>query len=90
VQEDLEDTLIGIIKASQQTHGQIEQDDENSCVICMESVADWVLLPCGHICMCRACSQTILSSSNKLCPLCRVQVENTIKTYGVVVQSYNV
>ncbi len=47
--------------------GREEKEEEGQCVVCMD--ADAVSqLPCGHICMCKACGVTQV---NKLCPLCR-------------------
>ena len=41
--------------------------DDQQCVVCMD--ADAVSqMPCGHVCMCKACATC---NPNKTCPLCR-------------------
>jgi hypothetical protein len=34
------------------------------CVICLENIADHVVLPCGHLCLCGGCSKKVLSTKN--------------------------
>ncbi|XP_075255549.1 E3 ubiquitin-protein ligase LRSAM1-like isoform X2 [Convolutriloba macropyga] len=46
---------------------------ENECCICMERSADLVFFPCGHVCCCSLCGV-----STKECPLCRVEISNTV------------
>jgi hypothetical protein len=33
------------------------------CVICLENIADHVVLPCGHLCLCGSCSKKVLSTT---------------------------
>eukprot|EP00300_Choanocystis_sp_HF-7_P006544 c1476_g1_i1.p1 GENE.c1476_g1_i1~~c1476_g1_i1.p1 ORF type:complete len:263 (+),score=24.24 c1476_g1_i1:44-832(+) len=44
-------------------------DGVKECVVCMEHRRD-VILPCGHTNLCRACAETILTTSHH-CPTCR-------------------
>lgn len=46
------------------------QDDESSCVICMEFQNRVVLVPCGHKCLCISCAKS--QSAGYRCPICRV------------------
>ena len=41
--------------------------EERSCVVCLDAPADHVLLPCGHVCLCKSCRV-------RACPLCRAKV----------------
>ena len=51
-------------------------DERDTCIICMESSIDCVLLECGHMCLCLKCGETI-----KDCPICRKKVVKCIKIY---------
>ena len=46
------------------------------CKICMESEANIVFLPCGHLCCCARCAAALGN-----CPICRQYIRGTVKTY---------
>ncbi|KAJ6510398.1 hypothetical protein C8R45DRAFT_963988 [Mycena sanguinolenta] len=50
-------------------------DPERSglCVICQDDEAIMVTIDCGHLAMCRECSDAVMSSS-RTCPLCRTNI----------------
>lgn len=58
-----------------------QDDDKNICSICMENNTNILIEPCGHICTCEQCINMILQSKNKKCPVCRVDITNTVKAY---------
>lgn len=43
------------------------------CVICQDEEANIAIVDCGHMAMCRGCSDLIMSSSRE-CPLCRTRI----------------
>jgi len=43
------------------------------CVICQDEEANIAIVDCGHLAMCRGCSDLILNSSRE-CPLCRTRI----------------
>ncbi|KAF9448041.1 hypothetical protein P691DRAFT_705667 [Macrolepiota fuliginosa MF-IS2] len=43
------------------------------CVICQDEEANIAIVDCGHLAMCRACSELVMTSS-KECPLCRTRI----------------
>ena len=49
--------------------------DEHLCVVCLERARDEVLVPCGHMVLCRDCCTDIMASSNE-CPMCREKIED--------------
>lgn len=53
---------------------------EKYCVICQERPKCVLLLPCKHVCMCLECSRE-LRFYNGICPICRTDIENTMKIY---------
>ncbi|KDR80147.1 hypothetical protein GALMADRAFT_242406 [Galerina marginata CBS 339.88] len=43
------------------------------CVICQDEEANIAIIDCGHMAMCRGCSDLVMASSRE-CPLCRTRV----------------
>lgn len=50
--------------------------DEDLCKICYDRDIDVVLYPCGHLVLCRWCSQKVSD-----CPVCRFVITEVIRTY---------
>ena len=50
------------------------------CVVCMEREKKVILLPCRHICMCKACTDKIVGDSAQ-CPVCREHVVDSIEGF---------
>lgn len=46
------------------------------CVVCLSSARTQLTRPCGHVCMCEACAQTVSS-----CPLCRAEISELIRAF---------
>jgi len=53
----------------------LEREDQKQCIICVEKVADTVLVPCGHF-FCSICSRAV-----DQCPTCRHRIERRVKTF---------
>ena len=51
------------------------QSDE--CVVCMERQKRFVVVPCGHHCLCETCVGAI----NGVCPVCRGAAASTLKVF---------
>mmetsp|Transcript_22994 Transcript_22994/g.46034 ORF Transcript_22994/g.46034 Transcript_22994/m.46034 type:complete len:231 (-) Transcript_22994:332-1024(-) len=54
------------------------------CVLCMDAAVDTVLLPCGHICLCSKCAESLhrgLAPNGVTCPLCRVRVDRAQRIF---------
>lgn len=43
------------------------------CVVCQDEEANIAIVDCGHLAMCRGCSELIMGSSRE-CPLCRTRI----------------
>jgi len=55
------------------------EDESSLCVICLDQPRCFVLVPCGHLCICGACTSKLGGES--LCPICRGPVEAVHKVY---------
>ncbi|XP_076818304.1 baculoviral IAP repeat-containing protein 2-like [Clavelina lepadiformis] len=53
-----------------------ELQEERKCKICLDRMADVVFVPCGHLCSCTECAQAL-----RKCPICRMKIEKSIRTY---------
>eukprot|EP00803_Ostreobium_quekettii_P008672 evm.model.scf_2234.1 EVM.evm.TU.scf_2234.1 scf_2234:16348-23232(+) len=56
-------------QTSQKATGEdagLDEGTEGKCAVCMEREAQFVFIPCGHLCCCEMCSLNL----NK-CPICR-------------------
>lgn len=55
------------------------------CVVCMDTEADGVVLPCGHLCGCEPCLKILLNSEAR-CPICRAHMNSVVKVFqsGVI------
>ena len=49
-----------------------EDDESNMCVICISEDKSTVVMPCGHLCICKSCATEFAKKQNPLCPICRV------------------
>lgn len=65
-----------IVPAVAKVSGNINQPTE--CVVCIEDVADTIVLPCRHLCLCLSCARTLKRQTNR-CPICRGRVHSVLK-----------
>lgn len=47
-----------------------------TCVICLDQKSSVACFPCGHICMCQSCSQSVPD-----CPICRQPIQERKQIY---------
>ncbi|KAH9962922.1 hypothetical protein BC827DRAFT_1129739 [Russula dissimulans] len=51
----------------------VDLERNGLCVVCQDEEANIAIVDCGHLAMCRNCSDLIMSSSRE-CPLCRTRI----------------
>ncbi|XP_053396413.1 baculoviral IAP repeat-containing protein 7-A-like isoform X2 [Mercenaria mercenaria] len=56
--------------------------ENQMCKICLDSRADVIFLPCGHMVSCPQCAQALLK-----CPVCRQTVNGQLKAFFPVVKT---
>lgn len=54
----------------------VEGPGSSECVVCMETGAQVIFLPCGHVCCCQVCSDALQN-----CPLCRSNISQRVRLY---------
>ncbi|KXJ08562.1 RING finger protein 157 [Exaiptasia diaphana] len=76
--------IYGIENKAMNNEGFKGDDDDNEldaeetgleCVICMCEMRDTLILPCRHLCLCRACADSLRYQSSN-CPICRSEALN--------------
>ncbi|KAL0481914.1 E3 ubiquitin-protein ligase [Acrasis kona] len=53
-------------------------DDDDTCVICLDSPKTNACIPCGHKIVCKKCSEHVVK---KTCPICRSEVNDCIHIF---------
>lgn len=53
-----------------------ETEEDNECVVCLESKKEYAVVPCGHLCLCEGCIPNL-----KECPICRGEMITAMKIY---------
>lgn len=62
------------VNAPPKMHGSASTLERTGlCVVCQDEEANIAIVDCGHMAMCRGCSDLIMSSSRE-CPLCRTRI----------------
>lgn len=51
----------------------VPADRPGLCVVCQDEESCIAIIDCGHLCMCRACSDLVMNSTRE-CPLCRTRI----------------
>lgn len=55
--------------------------DSLLCVICQDNVANTLVIPCNHLCLCSEDAATLRRMNTTNCPLCKRTIESTTKVY---------
>ena len=59
----------------------LQQDVE--CVVCLDERRAMLFVPCGHLCVCTTCCESILESdaAQRLCPMCKTGITSSMRVY---------
>lgn len=60
-------------KGKSQQSKHLDADRSGLCVVCQDADANIAVVDCGHLAMCRECSDLVMQSSRE-CPLCRTRI----------------
>jgi len=66
--QPLPELQIAKVEDVQQKVGDANEDDDDTCCICLDAHCDAIFSPCAHNTFCFACSRDL-----KTCPLCRTE-----------------
>ena len=67
------------IPFSEKQNTILEKDNHVSmCVICLSEPIQWILVPCGHKCVCDKCEK-IIKERDKKCPICKQAIIGTLQ-----------
>lgn len=54
------------------------ESSDKLCIICLDAEKTHVIVPCGHYCLCTACSKKITKDK---CPICKGNITDIIRIY---------
>ena len=54
--------------------------DMEKCVICLVEPKKFIIVPCGHQCLCQDCSLKVLAADS-MCPICRGPVAQIMRVF---------
>lgn len=57
-------------------------DGDGLCVVCLSSERSHAFVPCGHRCVCKECSLSVMKKSSPTCPLCRSDAVSTLHIFN--------
>ena len=76
--------LLDEMPANVRSRSVLSNDQEtatnSTCVVCQDEIANFAVVPCGHVCLCSTCSD-ICTGDDRPCPLCRVDILSTLRIY---------
>jgi hypothetical protein len=53
----------------------------SECCVCLDEAKSHAFVPCGHLCVCAECAESIMSSLKKECPSCRGPAAHVVKIF---------
>lgn len=68
-------TTIAFPRPATVQPSQHNEDEDMTCVICLDQPSSTVFHPCSHCVTCNTCAQLVLKAG-QACPLCRGPVES--------------
>ncbi|EFN86310.1 Mitochondrial ubiquitin ligase activator of nfkb 1 [Harpegnathos saltator] len=77
IAEELRRTLEISRRQRRQRVRDTDLRTDQICVICNTNAREIILLPCGHVCICEDCSDSI----NNNCPICRTPIMQKAAAY---------
>lgn len=57
-------------------------EEKAECVVCQDRGVERAVVPCGHHCLCDECARILTTGGAGLCPLCRGNVQSTLKIFS--------
>eukprot|EP00929_Paragymnodinium_shiwhaense_P096967 TRINITY_DN58742_c0_g1_i1.p1 TRINITY_DN58742_c0_g1~~TRINITY_DN58742_c0_g1_i1.p1 ORF type:complete len:957 (-),score=226.41 TRINITY_DN58742_c0_g1_i1:67-2850(-) len=55
---------------------------DRCCVVCLDQEKTHAFVPCGHLCVCRSCADTLVAQRpHSLCPVCRQVIQKELQIF---------
>jgi len=54
--------------------------EDKLCVVCLEFSRNTLIAPCGHLCACFECAESV-KTSKQACPMCRGPIDMIYRVY---------
>ena len=66
---------------SQDSAGVFGGEDSIECAVCLNNARTKMFRPCGHMCVCDDCCESLLAMQSPQCPMCRQYVTEAFKVF---------
>jgi hypothetical protein len=54
---------------------------QSECCVCLDEGKSHAFVPCGHLCVCAGCAESIMSSLKKECPSCCCAAAHVLRIF---------
>ena len=75
---DAESDFHDAVEELPEESGSEEDVAPSECVVCLDEPCDTLLVPCGHMCLCATCAETLRQRTG-VCPVCMTQTAQYIR-----------
>eukprot|EP00933_Yihiella_yeosuensis_P027902 TRINITY_DN21728_c0_g1_i3.p1 TRINITY_DN21728_c0_g1~~TRINITY_DN21728_c0_g1_i3.p1 ORF type:complete len:360 (-),score=49.10 TRINITY_DN21728_c0_g1_i3:182-1261(-) len=65
---------------AEQSSASAASAEQNDCAICLVEKKDAAFCPCGHVCACYACAESVYRRQG-VCPMCRTTISSVMKLF---------
>jgi hypothetical protein len=55
--------------------------EEAMCAVSFDAPKEYIIVPCGHQCVCGACAEQLTKTRTPMCPVCRGPIRETMKVF---------
>ena len=74
----------GASASSAEAAAATEPDGEGAaatCVVCLDAVASHIFVPCGHVCVCKRCGESVMEAPSPTCCYCGQGASLCMRTF---------
>ena len=52
-------------------------------MVCLDAVASYIFVPCGHVCVCQRCGESVMEAPSPTCCYCGQGASVCVRTFMV-------
>jgi hypothetical protein len=74
-------TVNSVEEAPAQPPQAALQRVKGQCCACLTEQANYLMIPCNHLCVCEQCMRMIDERGQRQCPICRSELESVLRVH---------